>query len=163
MLETRAFRLQDVDRLPSQGQQAAEVAVVSRETLAAAARRGPAWTVVSDGDVVAVGGISVIYPGRALCWALVSGQATQGQRVAAARAALKMVRQARWLGVVRLEATVRADWPQAAGFLAGLGFQREGVLRRYGPDGADHEMWARIEPCRDDGSVFGTCDTGDEG
>jgi hypothetical protein len=46
--------------------------------------------------------------------------------------------------VVTIKETARADAPKARRFLEFLGFEREGLLKAYGPDGADHVLFAKI-------------------
>lgn len=44
----------------------------------------------------------------------------------------------------RLETSIRADWPEAQRFAEQFGFVREGVKRKFGPDGIDHIMYGRL-------------------
>lgn len=138
------MRLTDLDLMRPQGVQEEELRL-SRDSCAIAITKGPAWSVVDDGHVVALGGIQIIYRGRGLAWALVADDITASQRHRAVRHAYKSVRQARWMGIQRLEATCIAGWVPGQRLLCGLGFVREATMRKFGPDGSDHELWARIE------------------
>jgi RimJ/RimL family protein N-acetyltransferase len=44
----------------------------------------------------------------------------------------------------RIEASTEADFKQGCRWLEMLDFQSEGLMRKYGPDGADHIRYARI-------------------
>lgn len=46
---------------------------------------------------------------------------------------------------VRVQATTHRQFERGRRFLEWLGFEREGVLRNYGPDGSDHIIYARIK------------------
>jgi RimJ/RimL family protein N-acetyltransferase len=46
--------------------------------------------------------------------------------------------------VRRIDATARADFPPAGRMLEMLGFEAEGLMKQYGPDGASHYIYARI-------------------
>jgi len=44
----------------------------------------------------------------------------------------------------RIQAHVRADWVSARKFAEWLGFKQEGYMKKYGPEGADYIMYARV-------------------
>ena len=44
--------------------------------------------------------------------------------------------------VRRIDATAREDFPQASRMLEMLGFEREGLMKSYGPDGSSHYLFA---------------------
>jgi RimJ/RimL family protein N-acetyltransferase len=46
---------------------------------------------------------------------------------------------------VRIQAIVRTDWPTAHRFIERLGFQKEGMMRKFGPDGSDYYLYARVK------------------
>lgn len=45
----------------------------------------------------------------------------------------------------RVEATAEIDWPNACRFLVALGFEQEGIKRKYGIDGRDHYSYGRVQ------------------
>lgn len=45
----------------------------------------------------------------------------------------------------RVQAIVRADWAIAVHFLERLGFEREGLMKRFGPDGDDYFLYGRVK------------------
>jgi hypothetical protein len=47
-------------------------------------------------------------------------------------------------GLHRVQMTVRDDYEAGNRFAQFLGFKSEGVLKKYGPDGADYRMYARF-------------------
>ena len=93
---------------------------------------------------IGIMGVTQQWTGYVLCWALFSEQALKFP--------IQMTKVARWLieeahqGLhirrmmlsvdIRHEAALR--WAEK-----GLGFQYEGLMRRYAPDGTDHHMLAR--------------------
>ena len=46
--------------------------------------------------------------------------------------------------LVRIQAAVRADWPEAQRFAEFLGLENEGLMRKYGPDGSDYFRFAKV-------------------
>lgn len=100
---------------------------------------GPAWTGVADDLPVVCAGFLPIWEGRAMAWALVAADA--GRHMAAIhRAALERVRGA---GYRRLEAYVDPRFAAARRWVAMLGFEYEGLLKRFTPTGDDMELYCR--------------------
>jgi hypothetical protein len=48
------------------------------------------------------------------------------------------------LGLTRVHATIRADFHNAEKWIKIVGFEKEGVMRNYGPDGEDHILFAKV-------------------
>lgn len=95
--------------------------------------------------VVLAGGVATVWPGRGLGWAIIR-PGTSRRRVAFAaryaRARLgKLLRVDRFH---RIEASVIVDYAAGHVLVRGLGFEREFTARRYGPDGRDHVLYARL-------------------
>jgi RimJ/RimL family protein N-acetyltransferase len=44
----------------------------------------------------------------------------------------------------RIQMTVRADFPRGLRFAEFLGFEKEGIMKSYGKDGADYILFARV-------------------
>ena len=102
------------------------------------------WSGIHNGHLVGWGGIIPIWDGVAECW-LVGGWRLGTHRLSAVRAlTATLARQVKEQQLRRLQAVVRADWDEAVRFVEFLRFQREGLLRGYGPDGSDHYVYARI-------------------
>jgi len=102
------------------------------------------WSGVHNGHLVGAGGIIPIWDGVAECW-LVGGWRLGSHKVSAVRAlTVTLARLVKEQQLRRLQAIVRADWDQAVRFVEFLRFEREGLLRGYGPDGSDHYVYARI-------------------
>lgn len=111
----------------------------------AAAKAGPSYTILNADRVVAVGGLVPLWRGFATAWAFAeeldarTGAFVRGQ----IRTAINE------LGFVRrIEATARADFPRAMGFLMALGFDPVALLKSYGADGADYWLYAWLKETR---------------
>lgn len=48
----------------------------------------------------------------------------------------------------RMQFEVKADYVEGQRWAESLGFEREGLMRAWGPDGCDHYLYARINPCQ---------------
>jgi hypothetical protein len=102
---------------------------------------GSGWAMIEGGYLLGAGGAVEVWPGRAVLWLLPSIFARRRHLAIAYRFARNWLAE---LDYRRLEAT--ATEPSGCLFLARLGFIREATLRAYGPDGADHALYARVKP-----------------
>lgn len=139
-VEILPFRAWHFDVLDLQQAQLSEV-VMTGEQLEA---RCEAYTLLVDDVPLAVAGVAVIYPGRAIAMAFLSEMEIGALHVftKAIRAFLED-REER-----RIETTVRRDWDAAHRWARLLGFENETEtgpgLRAYAPDGSTCDVYARI-------------------
>lgn len=102
---------------------------------------GPAFTVLGAEGVVACVGYMKQWEGRYFAWALIGENA--GPYF------FGMIRKIRRYfdeaPVRRLETAVPVDWEAGERFAYLLGFQREGRMRKWSPDGKDFDLWARCQ------------------
>jgi hypothetical protein len=100
---------------------------------------GPCWSVVECGSVLACGGLCVPWEGRAVAWAILS----QGVPVLALTRAVQHVLALPSIPR-RVECFVDVSFQQGIRWAEMLGFQREGLMRAFSPDGRDHILFARV-------------------
>jgi hypothetical protein len=93
---------------------------------------------LEEGKPVAVGGTIPIWEGHSIALGLVSRAARSP--LALYRFALSIVEKPKG----RVWAFVRSDFKEGVRFIERLGFVREGLLERFGPDGADYFSYARF-------------------
>jgi RimJ/RimL family protein N-acetyltransferase len=101
---------------------------------------GLAWTAEHDGQVLAIAGLAPQWENRALAWALVSDNAG---------AHFKGIHRAvsRFLTVCdfnRVEANVDVGFEAGERWMKLLGFEYEGYLKAYRPDGQDMLLFAKV-------------------
>jgi len=105
---------------------------------------GLAWTIMDNDKVVASGGVIFYWPGVGEGWMLVTKRA-RAYPLALIKVMKKGIDAAsREMKLNRIHATVKCDDRQALRLAKILGFQVEGRLRRYGPDGKDYFMCGRV-------------------
>ena len=104
------------------------------------------WAMLEGGYVLGAGGIIPIWPGRGLGWMLFAPDTRRRPIALAARFARGFIAHLLEAGIFdRIEATALAAKTMNCRYLARLGLDEPPVrLRRYGPDGADHVLYARI-------------------
>lgn len=130
---------------------------VTEETLTASERdarergnlyrsRGPAFTAVdSSGEPLGAAGVMILWPGVGEAWILFRHDAAQQHRREAYELVLSFLfRIVADLKLRRVQAHCHAGLPVAVKYLENIGFRYEGTMRKYGPDGADHLLYAMI-------------------
>ena len=101
-----------------------------------------AFTAMDDvGRVLAVAGVSARWQGVGTLWALIACDAGPHMRtlIRATKGYLENVG-----GCHRVESSVDVGFDAGERLLELLGFEREGLARRYRPDGGDCTIWAKI-------------------
>lgn len=100
-----------------------------------------ALTVVYEGRIVACAGITKILEGVGQAWAIFPpdvGKHHIDPRITKVKIRELMEEH----NLRRVQATARTDYPAASSYLKYLGFEREGVMKSYEPDGADSYLYA---------------------
>lgn len=103
-------------------------------------KAGPAYSLVDGDAVYASMGLIPQWEGRAVAWGLISAEA--GQHFIKIH---KAVRRTMTIHPYRrIETAVACDFAQGHRWATMLGFEREGRMRAYTPDGRDCDLYARI-------------------
>lgn len=103
-----------------------------------------AHTVTISYKVVAVFGVTMIWPGCAEVWALVSDDL----KTIPFWLHKKILNGIKFyetnLKLRRLQATVKVDFEMGHKWIKALGFKEEGILREYGVDGSDFYIYGKV-------------------
>ena len=135
-----AFRPEHFQRIDLQATQRMALSYVTPEYTMAIAEAGPALTVLSGDKVLGCGGIALMPFGVGMLWAFVDGGAGP-HFVAIHRITSRFIDAVK---VRRLETAVQDGFQPGCRWVEMLGFQKEGLMRSYGPDGSDFLRYARI-------------------
>jgi len=111
------------------------------EYLAGLVSGGPAYTLLGGNEVLACAGIVPQWQNRAMAWALVGKNAGRAM-VALHRAVLRCFEIHPHK---RIETTVASKFAEGHRWARMLGFEREGTMTAFAPDGADYDLYARIQ------------------
>ena len=103
--------------------------------------KGIGWAAVSDDQVIACAGIIEMHPERGMAWAMLSDSALRQFRLIH-RTVSAVVNAAPWR---RIEMTVDAQHQEAISWAERLGFECEGLMRAYTPDGRDCFLYAKVK------------------
>ncbi len=141
MIEIVAFKPEHLVALRLQATQASAQPLMTLEHGAQIGNvTGHAQTALLDGAPIACAGVIELWPGRAYAWAYLSEQAAKHFRTVH-RAVHTALNASRW---ARVEMAVDVRDPAAKRWAWHLGFEFEGVARKWTTDGRDVEIWARV-------------------
>lgn len=101
---------------------------------------GPCFTAFDGDKVLICGGLMHIWDNRSVAWSLI-GADTGKHFIGIYRAIMGFLSVQT---IRRIEATVDVGFAQGHRMVGMLGFQREGVMRAYLPDGRDVVQYARV-------------------
>ena len=103
------------------------------------------WTGIGHGQIQLIWGVRPFFEKTAEVWML-PGKNIDRYAVSLLRCARQMLKQVmKEHGFERLQITVRQQNVTAYKFAKALYFEDEGLLRKYGPEGADYIIMSRIE------------------
>jgi len=115
-----------------------------RDVLRNAITHWPARTLSIDGKILAIVGLTPIYAKVGEFWAIISPDVAQ-KPVAFARAVKDLLESyCEAHKLVRVQIVVPRPVKEAFDFALFLGFEPEGILKKYGPLGEDYVMMGRI-------------------
>lgn len=141
MIEVVQFRPVHLTRLRLQATQASAYSLLSLEHGKQIADcHGIARTALMDDEPLACAGMIELWQGRAYAWAYIAEHAKHHFK-AVHRAVTEALSQAPWR---RIEMAVDVRDPGAKRWAAHLGFEFEGIARKWTTDGRDVEIWARV-------------------
>lgn len=106
-----------------------------------AAAKGVAWSALDGADVIACAGLIEMHAQRAVAWAMFSDAALR-QFKTIHRVAAGVIMASPWR---RIEMTVDAQHRAAITWAERLGFEREGLMAAYTPDGRDCFLYSRVK------------------
>lgn len=103
-------------------------------------RSGPCFSLVDGDEVIVCSGVVNMWENRAQAWALISAGAGQHfVRIFRAMRSFLDLQDTR-----RIEATVDANFMQGHRLMRMLGFEYEGMMHAYLPDGRDCCLYGRV-------------------
>ncbi len=103
-------------------------------------RAGPSWYVRRNGELVALGGYTPVWKGRAVAWAYLG--VNSGPAMPAITRKVRRTLDDLALEFPRVEAYASRNYGAASRWLVLLGFRREGLMRKFAA-GRDYFMFAR--------------------
>lgn len=107
----------------------------------------PGWsfTLIENGHIICCAGIVNMWPGVGEAWFIASDKIHSNARPFIRFAKNSMQKVADENDLWRVQAVCKADWPAAIKFVKFMGFETEGLMRKYGPEAMDYlrVAWVR--------------------
>jgi len=107
-------------------------------------KAGNCFTCIYDEEVIFCGGVNVIFPHTGECWILCSKRIKTFVREIYHYSRIALNKIVNENNLYRLQAHIRPDWKNAINFVENLGFEIEGLCRKY-INGQDYYLYARLE------------------
>ena len=140
MIELVQFEPFHVERMELQPRQKRAVSYSTRQYLGYLKEMGPCVTAIDGENVLGCGGVIEWHMGTGTLWLYVCADIKRH----AVRLHRAVARLLETVQLRRIEATTEVDWVESCRWLQLLGFEYEGLMRKYGPFGEDHARFARI-------------------
>ena len=101
-------------------------------------------TLFDEDTILCFGGVHLLWKGVGECWIMLSNEGKL-KPLTVAKYTIKLFDDIMSKdSLVRMQASVSASDPKAISFAKWLGFEVEGLMKKYGPDGNDYYRLARI-------------------
>jgi len=150
MIEFHPYSPQDLARIDLQPMQAAQRDLFLSDGYAEAIDvRGKAWSGLLDGEVVGAAGFTPQWDGRSTAWAIFGRKVPKKDwpvivRFIRAAIAGEMAEHKAKVGHARVDITVPWGFGEGCRLASLLGFEIEGISRKFGLNGADHFVYSRV-------------------
>lgn len=108
-------------------------------------KHGVGFTVLADDGIVGAAGVVMVLQGNWECWCYTT-ELFPKYSFAVHRSVKRFLdafaKRSDWR---RFQCVVDSTYPVAVRWVEALGLEREGTLRKYGPQGQDYYQYARIQ------------------
>lgn len=102
------------------------------------------YTGIEDGKILATGGVHRMWEGVGEGWLLVSREGLAKPKTVAKYTSMLFSHLQEEHGLFRIQASVSVADRVANRYAQWLGFENEGIMLKYGPDGSDYIRYARV-------------------
>ena len=103
------------------------------------------YTLLEDGEIVAMGGVHMLWGRVGEAWVMLGALAKSKPRTVAKYADLMFDVIVHKNNLARIQASIAVSDTKAVRFGKWMGFEMEGLMRSYGPDGSDYYRMARVQ------------------
>ena len=105
---------------------------------------GLSFTLLADNNPILAGGIIPLWDGVAEGW-VIATEDVWNYPLSVAKAIRKdFARVAKENNITRVQSAIRKDFFEGQRFAEWLGLEKEGLMRKWGFDGSDQYMYARL-------------------
>jgi len=105
---------------------------------------GMSFTGLVNKKPIAAGGVNHLWDNVAEGWVIASKEIWKYPITCARAIKVRTDYLATNNNIKRIQTGVKADCKKAIRFAEWLGFKREGLMKKYGPDGSDYYLYAKV-------------------
>ena len=102
------------------------------------------YTGIEDDKILACGGVHKMWEGVGEAWLIVGKEGYDKPRTVGKYTSYIFQHILEEHGLFRIQASVSAIDERANRYAQWLGFEKEGIMRKYAPDGSDYIRYARV-------------------
>lgn len=139
MLKFKKFDKEDLDMIETNFHfpESSKAAMMKETCLSA-------YTALLESKVFMIGGVYGLWENVGEAWFVMSSIAYKKPFAAAKYSSLMLDHVQDDAGLKRIQASVHTNDQQAIRYVEWLGFENEGLMKKYGPDGSDYYRFARV-------------------
>ena len=139
MLRFKKFEKQDLDKIETNFHfpESSKAAMMKESCLSA-------YTAMQENRVFMICGVYRLWDKVGEAWFMMSKYAYDMPISAAKYSSLLLDHVQEDNNLQRIQASVHADDKQAIRYVEWLGFENEGLMKKFGPDGSDYYRFARV-------------------
>ena len=115
------------------------------EQLEIAAEAGDAFTLMHDGRILCVGGVSNVWTGVGQVWLIPSQYVNDYSLIFVKYVKNFLGSMMKSHGLHRMQAVISAELPNGQKWITKLGFTKEGLMAHYSPNGIDYYLYAKLK------------------
>lgn len=139
-MTVRLYEEGDEDKIVLQEAQSYMQGHIDNLNISELAKHSRVWVSENNGVITAMGGLVPMWTNRAQAWMMIADSA--GANMMEIHKAVKQ--ELINAPYVRIESTVDVGFKQGARWMKMLGFELEGYMKAYRPDGADMLLYSRV-------------------
>tara|TARA_R100000781_G_C3990591_1_gene96779 strand:+ start:94 stop:519 length:426 start_codon:yes stop_codon:yes gene_type:complete len=138
-LKFKKFEKEHLDMIETQFHfpESSKLAMVKESCLSA-------YTALLESKVLMIGGVYGLWQNVGEAWFLMSSMAYNKPFAVAKYSSQLLQHVIEENKLTRVQASVHVDDKQAVRYVEWLGFENEGLMKKFGPDGSDYFRFARV-------------------
>lgn len=105
---------------------------------------GPSYTMFADKEIVACAGVMILPYNIGQAWMIARTTIAKYKKAVYAEVTKRLTEIQKEYKLVRIQALVLPEFEVAQRFVDRLGFEKEGLLKKVGPNNEDFLMYARF-------------------
>ena len=112
------------------------------------AAHGPAFTILNEKEIIGIAGVVILWPGVGEAWTFLNPSFKRYAKSIHRAVKEKLQEIMDTFNLHRVQTTVLDGFEAGIRWVKRLGFEEEGIMKAYGPNGEDFIRFARVRKCQ---------------